>query len=117
MRILRFFMRHQNTMFASDSGIRRLNVDVPHPRGYGNSARLLGLYVREKKTLTLEDAVRKMTSLPAQVFRLKERGELREGNWRDLVVFDPETSRTMPPIKIRIITPQATGMYSSMGSP
>jgi len=58
---LQVFMRHPNTMFASDSGVRRLNVEMPHPRGYGNNARVLGLYVREKKALRLEDAIRKMT--------------------------------------------------------
>ncbi len=85
------FMQHPNTMFASDSGTRRFNVDVPHPRGYGNNARVLGMYVRGKKVLRLEDAIRKMTSLPAQTFHLKGRGELREGNWADLAVFNPET--------------------------
>lgn len=85
------FMRHPNTMFASDSGVRRFNVDVPHPRGYGNNARFLHLYVREKKVLRLEDAIRKMTSLPARTFHLDGRGELREGNWADLAVFDPNT--------------------------
>lgn len=88
---LETFMRHPNTMFACDSGVRRLNVEVPHPRGYGNNARVLGLYVREKKILRLEDAIRKMTSLPARTFRLGQRGELREGNYADLVVFNPET--------------------------
>jgi N-acyl-D-amino-acid deacylase len=88
---LQVFMRHPNTMFASDSGVRRLNVEMPHPRGYGNNARVLGLYVREKKALRLEDAIRKMTSLPAQTFRLAERGELRAGKYADLVVFNPET--------------------------
>jgi N-acyl-D-amino-acid deacylase len=88
---LALFMQHPNTMFASDSGVRKFNVDVPHPRGYGNNARILGMYVREKKVLRLEDAVRKMSSLPAQTFHLRNRGELREGNWADVVVFDPET--------------------------
>jgi N-acyl-D-amino-acid deacylase len=90
---LALFMQHPNTMFASDSGVRKLNVDVPHPRGYGNNGRILGVYVREKKVLRLEDAVRKMSSLPAQTFHLGNRGELREGNWADLVVFDPATVR------------------------
>jgi N-acyl-D-amino-acid deacylase len=84
-------MRHPNTMFASDSGVRRFNVDVPHPRGYGNNARFLRLYVREKKVLRLEDAIRKMTSLPARTFHLDGRGEVREGNWADLAVFDVNT--------------------------
>ncbi|MFN7141781.1 MAG: N-acyl-D-amino-acid deacylase family protein, partial [Limisphaerales bacterium] len=85
------FMRHPNTMLASDSGVRRLGSEVPHPRGYGNNARVLGQYVREKNVIRLEDAIRKMTSLPATTFRLKERGILAEGNWADIVVFDPET--------------------------
>ncbi len=85
------FMRHPNTMIASDSGIRTFNSGVPHPRGYGNNARVLGQYVREKNVLRLEDAIRKMSSLPAHTFQLKNRGELREGNWADVVVFDPAT--------------------------
>ena len=87
---LQTFMRHPNTMFASDSGLREFGKDVPHPRGYGNNARVLGRYVRELKVLRLEDAIRKMSSLPASTFRLKDRGELREGNWADIVVFNPE---------------------------
>jgi N-acyl-D-amino-acid deacylase len=87
---MRKFMRHPNTMMASDSGLREFGKDVPHPRGYGNNARVLGRYVRELKVLRLEDAIRKMTSLPANTFHLKQRGELREGNWADIVVFDPE---------------------------
>jgi N-acyl-D-amino-acid deacylase len=87
---LRVFMRHRNTMIACDSGIRKLGEGVPHPRGYGNNARVLGRYVREDKVLGLEDAIRKMTSLPANTFHFKQRGELREGNWADVVLFDPE---------------------------
>lgn len=85
------FMRHPNTMLASDSGLRKLGEGVPHPRGYGNNARVLGRYVRELKVLRLEDAIRKMSSLPANTFQFKQRGELREGFWADIVVFDPET--------------------------
>jgi N-acyl-D-amino-acid deacylase len=88
---LETFMRHPNTMFASDSGVRRLNAAIPHPRGYGTDARVLGTYVREKQVLRLEDAIRRMTSLPAHTFHLKDRGELREGAMADLVVFDPKT--------------------------
>jgi len=84
------FMRHPNTMIACDSGLRKLGEGVPHPRGYGNNARVLGRYVRELKVLRLEDAIRKMSSLPANTFQLKGRGLLREGNWADLVVVDPE---------------------------
>jgi N-acyl-D-amino-acid deacylase len=88
---LETFMRHPNTMFASDSGVRRLGADVPHPRGYGNNARFLARYVREKKVLKLEDAIRKMTSLPAHTFQIPKRGELKEGYAADVVVFDPAT--------------------------
>jgi N-acyl-D-amino-acid deacylase len=87
---LRTFMRHPNTMIACDSGLRKFGEDVPHPRGYGNNARVLGRYVRDLKVLRLEDAIRKMTSLPANTFQFKQRGELREGFWADIVVFDPE---------------------------
>jgi N-acyl-D-amino-acid deacylase len=61
----------------------------PHPRNYGTFPRILGHYVRDEKVLTLEDAVRRMTSLAAQRLRLKDRGLLREGYWADVVVFDP----------------------------
>lgn len=87
---LQTFMRHPLTMIASDSGERIFGRDVPHPRGYGNNARVLGRYVRELKVLTLEDAVRKMTSLPAGQFALAQRGELREGHWADVAIFDAE---------------------------
>ena len=87
---LKVFMRHPNTMVACDSGLRKLGEGVPHPRGYGNNARVLARYVRELNTLRLEDAIRKMTSLPANTFRFKGRGELREGNWADIVVFAPD---------------------------
>lgn len=87
---LQKFMRHPNTMVACDSGLRKLGEGVPHPRGYGNNARVLARYVRELKVLRLEDAIRKMTNLPASSFRLTQRGELREGNWADIVVFDPD---------------------------
>ncbi len=86
---LKIFMRHPNTMFASDSGSREFGKAVPHPRGYGNSARILGHYVRELKVLRLEDAVRKMTSLPANTFHFPDRGQLREGWAADITIFDP----------------------------
>lgn len=87
---LQKFMRHPDTMVASDSGLREFGKDVPHPRGYGNNARVLGHYVRDLKVLRLEDAIRKMTSLPAATFHFTRRGELREGNWADITVFNPE---------------------------
>ncbi|WP_448519235.1 N-acyl-D-amino-acid deacylase family protein [Rhodoflexus sp.] len=81
------------TMIASDAGIYQFGRDVPHPRGYGSNARVLGVYVREKKILTLEEAIRKMTSMPAQRFGLTNRGLLREGYQADIVIFDPVTIR------------------------
>jgi len=64
---------------------------VPHPRGYGTNARVLGRYVREKQVISLEEAIRRMTSLPAAKFQLKDRGLLKEGLAADIVIFDPET--------------------------
>ncbi|HWX22510.1 MAG TPA: D-aminoacylase [Candidatus Binatia bacterium] len=96
---LKIFMRHPNTMIASDSGVRVFGEGVPHPRGYGNNARVLARYVREQKVLRLEDAIRKMTSLPASAFRLKNRGELHEGNWADIVVFAPDKIQDMATYK------------------
>ena len=84
-------MRQPFTMIASDSGVRTFGTGVPHPRGYGNNARVLGRYVRELKLITLEDAIRKMTSLPAQTFGLQDRGLIREGFAADLVIFDENT--------------------------
>lgn len=81
-------MREPFTMIASDSSVRRFNEGMPHPRGYGNNVRVLGHYVRELHLLPLEDAVRKMTSLPAQTFNLRDRGLLREGFAADIVIFD-----------------------------
>jgi len=83
------FMQHSNTMFACDSGVRGFGEGVPHPRGYGNNARVLGRYVRELKVLRLPEAIRKMTGLPADVFQFKDRGRLRVGVPADIVVFDP----------------------------
>lgn len=62
----------------------------PHPRLYGSTARLIQSYVREQLVITLEDAVRKMTSLPAAKHRLRDRGVLRPGAWADIVIFDPD---------------------------
>jgi len=62
-----------------------------HPRSYGTYPKLLGLYVRERKVLRLEEAIRKATSLPAQFLGLKDRGLIKEGFWADIVVFDPQS--------------------------
>jgi len=85
------FLKEPFTMVAADSSVHRAGNGVPHPRGYGNNARVLGRYVRELKLLSLEDAIRKMTSLPAQTFSIRNRGMLREGYFADLVIFDEKT--------------------------
>ena len=89
---LQNFLRHPLTMIASDGGPRsgKPGTDASHPRSYGNNARVLARYVRDRKILTLAEAVRRMTSLPAEIFRLPDRGTLRPGAWADLVIFDPE---------------------------
>ncbi len=84
-------MEEPFTMIASDSGVRQVDESVPHPRGYGNNARVLGRYVRELKLIALEDAIRKMTSLPAQTFGFRDRGLIREGFAADFVIFDENT--------------------------
>jgi N-acyl-D-amino-acid deacylase len=84
-------MREPFTMIASDSGVRQIDESVPHPRGYGNNARVLGHYARDLQLLSLEDAIRKMTSLPAQTFGFRDRGLVREGFAADLVIFDEKT--------------------------
>jgi N-acyl-D-amino-acid deacylase len=82
-------MRYPNTAFASDGGIREFGVGHPHPRSYGTNARVLARFVRERNVLTLEDAIRRMTSLPARTFGLRERGIIRADMAADLVLFDP----------------------------
>ena len=81
------------TMIASDGEIPVFGRGAPHPRSYGTFARVLGVYVREKKVLGLEEAVRKMTSFPAARLGLPDRGILRPGMRADLVVLDPGTVR------------------------
>ncbi|REJ76406.1 MAG: D-aminoacylase [Acidobacteria bacterium] len=87
---VRDIMKQPFAMIAADSGVRRFGSGVPHPRGYGNNARVLGRYVRDLGTITLEDAIRKMTSLPAQTFGLNHRGLLKDGNIADIVIFDEQ---------------------------
>jgi N-acyl-D-amino-acid deacylase len=79
--------------FGSDEGSYRpegvfLKFNA-HPRAYGNFARVIGKYVREEKALTLEDAIRRLTSYPAANLKIKDRGSLKAGNYADVVVFDP----------------------------
>jgi N-acyl-D-amino-acid deacylase len=81
-------MKYPFNMFASDASIREFGAAMPHPRGYGTNARVLAEYVREQKVISLEEAIRRMTSLPAQKFQLHDRGLLAEGYAADIVVFD-----------------------------
>lgn len=87
---VRRIMRHPLTMIGSD-GIPGYGVNKVHPRMTGTFPRVLGKYVREEGILALEEAVRKMTSLPAQTFGLKGKGLLKERFDADIVVFDPAT--------------------------
>ncbi|AKD57302.1 N-acyl-D-amino-acid deacylase family protein [Spirosoma radiotolerans] len=84
-------MRYPNTMIASDAGVAKLGSGMPHPRAYGTNARVLGRYVRERHVIPLEEAIRRMTSLPAQRFKLTDRGLLRPGYAADIVLFDEKT--------------------------
>ncbi len=91
---VREVMRKPWVAIASDGAAINLNADgVPHPRAFSTNPRVLGHYVREEKVLTLEDAVRKMTSLPAQILGLRDRGQIREGFAADIVIFNPATVR------------------------
>jgi N-acyl-D-amino-acid deacylase len=88
-------MRHPVHMVGTDSGSMSptgyMSRGKPHPRGYGSYSKILGRYVREMGVLSLEDAVRKMTSMPAQRFGIMDRGLLRPGMCADIVVFNPDT--------------------------
>jgi len=88
---VRQFMRSPHVIVGTDSHLRELNDGHCHPRCYGVYPRILGRYVREQKMLTMPEAVRKMTSMPAEKYGIKQRGVLREGNFADVVVFDPAT--------------------------
>jgi N-acyl-D-amino-acid deacylase len=86
-------MRAPFTMASSDGGLVAVGAGHPHPRDYGAFARRLGVYVRDRKVVPLEFAIRSMTSLPASVFGLTDRGVIRPGAYADVVVFDPATIR------------------------
>ena len=85
---VRRVMKYNASMIGTDS--IDLSYGKPHPRAYGTYPRVLGKYVREEGILTLEEAVRKMTCLPASKLGLKDRGLVRKDMWADIVVFDPE---------------------------
>ena len=88
-------LAHPMTMVCSDGSALAtegpLSSGSPHPRSFGSFPRFLGHYIRNRGIVTLEDGIRKITSLPAQVFKLADRGVIREGAFADLVLFDPET--------------------------
>ncbi|MGE0464715.1 MAG: amidohydrolase family protein [Vicinamibacterales bacterium] len=92
---LRAALKHPLVMLGTDSGGMAPDSGPPtagvHPRAWGSAARVLGKYVREERLLSLEEAIRKMTSLPAQRMRLWDRGIVRPGAFADLAVFDPAT--------------------------
>ncbi|MCR6722121.1 MAG: D-aminoacylase [Chitinophagaceae bacterium] len=88
---LQTILKYPHNICISDAGIRlHGGKELLHPRAYGSNARVLGRYVRELKIITLEDAVRRMTSLPAQQFQIENKGQLRPGFDADVLVFDPD---------------------------
>ncbi|MFB0518955.1 MAG: amidohydrolase family protein, partial [Acidobacteriota bacterium] len=88
-------LKHPLVMLGSDGSALApygpLSEGIPHPRNYGAFPRFLGLYVREKKLLTLPEAIKKITSMPAAKIGLKDRGSVQKGNFADIVIFDPQT--------------------------
>ena len=86
-------MQYPATCIASDGSVFAFGEGHPHPRSYGCFPRVLSLYVRDRKQLTLEQAVHKMTSMPAQRLGYADRGRIAEGHWADLVVFDARAIR------------------------
>lgn len=85
---VRYFIKYPFNMVGADAGVPTLGKNMPHPRAYGTNARVLGKYVRDEKIITLEEAIRRMTSLAAQKFQLKDRGLLKEGYVADIVIFN-----------------------------
>ncbi|MGI8599885.1 MAG: N-acyl-D-amino-acid deacylase family protein [Chitinophagaceae bacterium] len=84
---VKYIMQYPYSMFGADAGVPVPGKGMPHPRAYGTNARVLGKYVREEKVISMEEAIRRMTSLAAQKFNLKDRGLLKEGMAADIVVF------------------------------
>ncbi|KYH39646.1 MAG: N-acyl-D-aspartate/D-glutamate deacylase [Candidatus Bathyarchaeota archaeon B26-1] len=87
-----YVIKHPLSMIGSDAVPQRKSGLV-HPRCYGTFPRVIRRYVNETRTLTLEEAIRKMTSAPAQRLGLRDRGQIREGFWADITVFNPRTIR------------------------
>ncbi|MFN5135630.1 MAG: N-acyl-D-amino-acid deacylase family protein [Chitinophagaceae bacterium] len=85
-----YFMQYPYNMIGADGGVSN-GRGMPHPRTYGTNARVLARYVREQKIISLEEAIRRMTSLAAQKFQLKDRGMIKEGMAADIIVFDEAT--------------------------
>jgi N-acyl-D-amino-acid deacylase len=85
---VRHFMKYPFNMVGADGGVVVYGKGMPHPRAYGTNARVLAKYVREEKLVSLEEMVRRMSSLAAQKFQLKDRGLIKEGMAADIVVFD-----------------------------
>ena len=83
-------MAHPHVMHASDGGTIDFGKANPHPRNYGTFPRILGRYVRERKIISIEESIRKMTQLPASVLGLTDRGLLKKDFWADLIIFDPD---------------------------
>ena len=83
-------MQYPFNMAASDAGIIPFGSGMPHPRAYGTNARVLGRYVKTLGVISLEEAIRRMTSLPAQKFNLRNRGLIKEGYFADIVIFDED---------------------------
>jgi N-acyl-D-aspartate/D-glutamate deacylase len=98
------------TSIGSDAGAaekmgERDAIGLPHPRAYGNFPRMIARYVREKKVLSLEEAIRKMTSWPATRMRLSGRGVIKEGAWADVVVFDYDKIQDRATYEQPLLTP------------
>ncbi len=85
---VRYFMKYPFNMIGADGGVVVYGRGMPHPRAYGTNARTLAKYVRDEKLVSLEEMIRRMTSLAAQKFQLKDRGLIKEGMAADIVVFN-----------------------------
>jgi N-acyl-D-aspartate/D-glutamate deacylase len=90
---LRLILKNDFVATASDGSARMPDETVPHPRNYGTFSRKIGRYAIEERLLSLEQAVRSASGLPADILQLPQRGYLKPGFYADIVVFDPETFR------------------------